>query len=63
MPGLRGNCRSRWLKRLYPHVTQVVGIYDEACEVLFDAEFPGGTDLAGRQESNLVSPNDPLENL
>lgn len=27
---------------------QVVGIHEDACEVLFDAEFPGGTDLNGR---------------
>ena len=27
---------------------QVVGIYDEACEVLFDEVFPGGSDLQGR---------------
>lgn len=27
---------------------QVVGIYDEACEVLFDEVFPGGNDLQGR---------------
>ena len=27
---------------------QVVGIYDEACEVLFDEIFPGGSDLQGR---------------
>lgn len=27
---------------------QVVGIHEEACEVLFDTEFPGGADLNGR---------------
>eukprot|EP00884_Botryococcus_braunii_P018829 jgi/Botrbrau1/562/Bobra.0010s0030.2 len=26
----------------------IVGIHDDACEVLFDVEFPGGTDLHGR---------------
>ncbi len=26
----------------------VIGIYDESCEVYFDEEFPGGTDLSGR---------------
>ena len=29
-------------------MVQVVGIYDEACEVLFDEVFPGGNDLQGR---------------
>ena len=29
-------------------VVQIVGIYDEACEVLFDEVFPGGNDLQGR---------------
>ena len=31
-----------------PTASQVVGIYDEACEVLFDEVFPGGNDLQGR---------------
>jgi hypothetical protein len=29
----------------------IVGVHDDACEVLFDREFPGGTDLFGRQVS------------
>ena len=26
----------------------IVGVHDDACEVLFDAEFNGGSDLYGR---------------
>lgn len=29
----------------------VVGVHDDACEVLFDLSFPEGTDLAGRCSS------------
>ncbi len=32
----------------------MLGIYDDACEVLFDAEFPGGTDLAGRHAPSFL---------
>lgn len=41
------------------------GVYDEACEVLFDADFPGGTDLNGRVKGNAGAhvPRDLLLNL
>jgi hypothetical protein len=36
------------LSRQNYSVMQVVGIHEDACEVLFDADFPSGTDLNGR---------------
>ncbi|BDA46451.1 5'-3' exoribonuclease 1 [Coccomyxa sp. Obi] len=43
----------------------VVGIHEEACEVLFDAEFPGGMDLNGRcrGKCGTILPGDQLFNL
>lgn len=48
------NVTSLVLLRVYfASLMQVVGIHEEACEVLFDAEFPGGMDLNGRWALSL----------
>ncbi|GAB4816899.1 hypothetical protein N2152v2_003945 [Parachlorella kessleri] len=49
----------------FGHRGTVVGVIDEAVEVLFDCEFPGGTDLYGRCHGNsgLLVPAAELLNL
>lgn len=43
----------------------VVGVYEDACEVLFDSEFTGGTSLNGRclQGRGLIMSSYQLLNL
>ncbi len=48
-------CQTRVIPVSEYFAMQVVGIHEEACEVLFDAEFPGGMDLNGRWATSLSS--------